>query len=635
MKKLINLSLFAATCFFTASAQNNYDVKLIPAELLPHANVVKRMEEIRVEIEGPGNATIYNKYALTILNEAGDDEAGVTEGYDQFESIKNLEGTLYDANGKKIKTLKKNDVQDFSAASESTLATDARIKHHNFNWKSYPYTVEYQIATELKGIRAFPQWLPINTEKLSVEKSKLIVQCPETYGLRFKAFNYQQEPQKTTLKKGVAYEWSVEKLPAIEYEPYQPVLYQITTCVLLAPSEFEIQNYSGNMQNWQGLGKFFYELNAGRDILPADIKKQVHMLTDQLSTPREKINILYQYLQKNTHYISIQLGIGGWQTFDATYVATKAYGDCKALSNYMCALLKEAGIKANTVLVEAGNGKKSFLPDFSSDQFNHVIVCVPQQKDSVWLECTGQTEPAGYLGNFTCNRYALLIDDNGGKLVRTPVYTKDDNTQIRKVVAVVDAEGKMAASLATKYRAEQQDELELFLNAVTKEKVSDRLKEGLSLPSYDINKFDYVEEKGPIPAVNETIELTANNFATISGKRLFLFPNILNKSHSRLTQPSTRKFDIKIAPAFTDVDTVEITIPRGYTAESIPADIALDTKFGSYHANIKVKENKIFYIRYSQRNEGVYPASDAVPLADFFSKIYSADRKGLAFVKSE
>jgi len=76
--------------------------------------------------------------------------------------------------------------------------------------------------------------------------------------------------------------------------------------------------------------------------LPDNIKKEVHELTDNLKDVRQKVYVLYDFLQKNTHYINVSLGIGGWQPFPADYVAIKRYGDCKALSNYMVALLKEA-----------------------------------------------------------------------------------------------------------------------------------------------------------------------------------------------------------------------------------------------------------------------------------------------------
>ncbi len=97
---------------------------------------------------------------------------------------------------------------------------------------------------------------------------------------------------------------------------------------------------------------------------------------------------LYNYLQQNSHYVGIQLGIGGWQTYDAIYVATKKYGDCKALSNFMISLLKEAGIKAHAVVIEAGEDQKDFDKDFAHDPFDHVICCVPLDKDTIWLECT-------------------------------------------------------------------------------------------------------------------------------------------------------------------------------------------------------------------------------------------------------
>jgi len=194
-------------------------------------------------------------------------------------------------------------------------------------------------------------------------------------------------------------------------------------------------------------------------------------LTDKLKDPKQKISVLYDYMQKNTHYISIQLGIGGWQPFDATYVATKRYGDCKALSNYMVALLKEAGIKGKTVDIRAGANAASINKDFPSFQFNHVIACVPLDKDTVWLECTSETLPAGYLSSFTANRYAVLVDENGGKLIHTPKYNYHDNQEIRKIDATINEEGNLSASVNTQYKAEQQDNLEQLINGLSKDKM--------------------------------------------------------------------------------------------------------------------------------------------------------------------
>ena len=70
---LISLSLFASLSGYCKDG--DYSILLIPKELLKNANVVKRMEEIRFEVINTGETVLYRKYALTILNEAGDEHA--------------------------------------------------------------------------------------------------------------------------------------------------------------------------------------------------------------------------------------------------------------------------------------------------------------------------------------------------------------------------------------------------------------------------------------------------------------------------------------------------------------------------------------------------------------------------------
>ena len=58
------------------------------------------MEQISFEVLSNGEAIMRKKYALTILDENGDREAGFLEFYDKLHDIRNIEGTLFDAAGK-------------------------------------------------------------------------------------------------------------------------------------------------------------------------------------------------------------------------------------------------------------------------------------------------------------------------------------------------------------------------------------------------------------------------------------------------------------------------------------------------------------------------------------------------------
>ena len=628
---LILVSFLLPTCL---QAQD-YSSLFIPDSLRKGADLVKREEEYILTIKSAAKFSISEKHVYSILNSAAANYASYQSYYDKFSSINNLSGRLFDKWGKQLKHTKKGDWKDYSAYDGFSLLSDARYKSNEFFSAEYPFTVEYEEETDYNGTQGFPRWIPQSRSGMSVQSSRFIIIAPASYKVRFKQLNFSGDPvisQKGDVK---TYVWEIKNMMAKKYEPFAPPFTELTPVVFFAPSTFEVHGFEGDMSTWEGYGKFMYQLIKDRDVLPAEIKKKVHELTDALKDDRAKSLVLYDYLQKNTRYISIQLGIGGWQPFEASYVAEKKYGDCKALSNYMIALLKEAGIKGKYIEIYGGSTPPPFVSDFSFSQANHVIACVPLAKDTLWLECTSQTASGGYLGSFTGNRKALLIDEKGGQLVNTPVYTIQDNVQQRMVQATLDGDGNLMADIDSRYTGLQQEFAHSLMHNASNKEREEYLNSMFNLPTYQVVKNNYTEEKGMIPSVKESLKVSITNYATVTGKRLFIAANIFGSATTKMQTDTARKYDYLVKNAYRELDSVMIKIPAGYIAESLPKDIMLNSKFGKYVCSVKVENDKITYYRVLEKFSGRFPPTEYRDLVKFHDQVYKADRNKIVLVKGE
>lgn len=631
-------SLLVLHCTFSlmaAAGDGEYAVFKIPPALLKNANAVVRLHEQYIEMQKEDRMFVREHYVITILNEEGNRFAGMFEPYDKFKEIKSVDGALYDATGNKLKSLKNKDIEDGSGSGGESLADDNRYKRHDFTNRVYPYTVEYTVEYVKKETMFFIPWVPVFSELLSVEKSVFVMEVPAGYQLRHKNFNYSGQPEIREKGGNKIYTWGLTNFESIKKEYAAPSWKHIAPYILFAPSSFVIEDYKGNMNDWAGFGKFILSLNKGRDQLPEPVKAKVAELIKGAVTTEEKVIRLYRFLQANTRYISIQLGIGGWRPLEASFVASKLYGDCKALSNYMYALLKEAGINSCYTVIKSGDGEDDIQVDFSSSQFNHVVLSVPLPSDTLWLECTSQTQSPGYMGGFTGNRHAVMITEEGGKLVTTPRYGLNENTQVRKVKAVLSEGATLDIKANTTYRCMQQDDLHMMVNILSKDKVKEYLQEQLDFATYEVGRFNYKEHPSRRPAIEEELDITVSNYATITGKRLFIVPNIMTRHGRRLTPSENRRYEVELDMEYRDIDSVEITIPAGYTAESVPPDVILDTKFGRFRSSVKIEGNRILYFRSLDHFAGKFPANEYAELVKFYDAMYKADRAKLVLVKSE
>jgi hypothetical protein len=613
-------------------AQGIYDVAKIPAELTKNASVIIRNEEQDYEIKNPGTAVYNYKTAVTIMNKNGEDASSMHEFYDKFSSVSNLKASLYDSKGNKIKDYKSSDFKDRSAVSDGTLYQDDRIKYLDFLHTSFPYTIVYSYTIDYNGIRFYPSWYPASSWGYAIEKSSYAFRIPETMTFKYlKSKGMKTDSIK--VKDKVQYKWSCENVPALEYEVMSTGLRNVMPWVTVAPNEFEFDKSKGNIENWTTMGAWLYSLSNTTQILPAATKAKVQQLVKDAKTPAEKIKILYNYLQSSTRYVGVQLGIGGYRPIAADKVAAVNYGDCKGLSNYMKALLQEVNIPSNLVVI--GNDMPSLNKKFASlNQANHMILCVPLEKDTTWLECTSQTVPTGFIGQGNSDRTVLLVTPEGGRLAQTPVYTPMNNYQKRLAKVELDAEGSADILIETEFgNAQYQDHARLLYIEPTEQRKS--IMNSLSIPNIQISSFSYLQPDKDKAVLNEKINLKSTQLLTKGGDKLFVTLNLLNRQERTITEIEDRKTPFGLIYSYHDEDEILYTIPKGYKVEFVPKDVVIESEFGKYTAKTEVKDGKLIYKRSKTIVNRQYPPTKYNEYVAFSKKIYQADKQKGILAKIE
>lgn len=315
----------------------------------------------------------------------------------------------------------------------------------------------------------------------------------------------------------------------------------------------------------------------------------------------------------------------------ASEVEQDGYGDCKALSNYTYAMLKHVGVDAKYSLIKAGDDGGEFDVDIAYSPFNHAILCLPNKGDTLWLECTSQKNPFGFLGDFTGNRKALLITPEGGKLANTTKYSEKENIKNRSVVVDISENGDAKAKLSQDNNGIFYSELS-FLDDKIQQDQKKYFYEILNLDNLHIDNIKIDLDKNILPSLEMDMDLTLSSYAKVSTSRIFLPINMFYNGY-KPKKNKNRKGKIRNKFAFIINDSITYNIPKGYKVESIPKPINIKNEFGEFSTSTKFINDQVIYYRKYILKEGEFSADKFDEFYKFNYKKYRADRKKIVLVK--
>jgi len=617
--------LILSVCFSNIgfSQGTSFTLSSIPENLKENANSVIREQIVTIVIKSVSDMKIQTKKAITVLNEKGVDNIDAFEYYDSSHKVNSIEATVYNANGFEIKKLKRKDFFDYSVA-EGFEISEGRILTLRYTPTEYPFTIVYQSEVTSENTAFIPQWFPINDYYESVEKTEMQITYPPDLGFKYKEFNFENRViNKKESNNSITFQ--ANNLLAEKREDFATSFQKNVPRVMFALDKFMLENVEGTSKSWKDFGIWMNDyLIKGTDELSLETQNRVKELVGSETDPIKKAKIIYQYMQDKTRYVSIQLGIGGWKPMLAKDVDRLGYGDCKALTNYTKALLKVVGVESYYTVIYGSNQIKDIIPDFVSMQGNHVVLMLPINGEYKLLECTSQTQPFGFGGNFTDDRLALIVKPEGGEIIRTNKYINNDNSQKTIGKVFVNEDGVLIIKAEISSKGDQYEDKTRYEKRSANE-VKEYYKNRFSnLNNLSIESYKFDNNKQQIE-LKESLSLKASDIIKTNGTEWLIPLNYLNQYSSVPKRYRNRKSNFEVSRGFFDEDTFEIELPSNLTLALTPENTNLTSVFGEYKTEVSVENNKVLYKRTLLMNKGTYDKSEYENFRKFIEQIAKND----------
>ncbi|MGJ8598333.1 hypothetical protein, partial [Sulfitobacter sp.] len=231
--------------------------------------------------------------------------------------------------------------------------------------------------------------------------------------------------------------------------------------------------------NWQDVSSSMavhYD-PAGTIDAGGDLASQVARIAAEGDNELTRAALALQLVQDDVSYLLNGLDGGNYLPQSPEETWEKRFGDCKAKSMLLLAMLQELGVTSELVLVNTAGGDA--LPALAPmpGNFNHIVVRAEIDGTTYWLDGTSSGSRLDTIGNVPRFHYGLPLRSEGAELLKLEeralaspdrlVRLNVDQSSGVKLPALFDIEIEFRGALGAQWRtiADQGDE-EMRANAV-------------------------------------------------------------------------------------------------------------------------------------------------------------------------
>jgi hypothetical protein len=242
--------------------------------------------------------------------------------------------------------------------------------------------------------------------------------------------------------------------------------------------------FYSSIPDWKYISNWYKDLTFNKFNSDYVLKETVANLLEgqEKATAYEKARIFYQYILENISYSDVSFLHGNFIPQKASRTITTRLGDCKDVSTLFVALCREAGVKANLVLISTRNYGNKTMPLPVVD-FNHCIAQLNLDDKVYYLELTDKTLPfsAALINDLNSEMLPIPFSDelSGDKLLLMDMPFRPKNAiDMHMTVALsnndmqIEQSSVFTAALASAYRnayrnVGSEEQLKMFNQAIS------------------------------------------------------------------------------------------------------------------------------------------------------------------------
>jgi transglutaminase-like putative cysteine protease len=516
---------------------------------------------------------------------------------------------------------------DAPTALESPIYSDQRLHRATLGGVAPGTIVDWSYTvTTLQPVMPgdfFSGWR-VNNARLT-RRSRFIVDVPAALTPRIRERNVRFARQETEAHGRRTYSWVTSEVP----KPPPPEPFAADS------NDVDVRITVGPPLGWGDVARWYAGLSKDRYAVTPALDERLADVLRETRTRSDSLRALYRWVAQDFRYVSVSLGLAGYQPRTPAAVLETQYGDCKDKATLFVALARRMGFHAYPVLLNLAGGVDSTLP--TTQQFDHMIAAVERPGGYLFVDLTADVIPMGLLPPSEYGEFGLVVHPDGRG---EPVTLPPDSTSGSRSEDVLAGELLPDGTFAGRLTETRSGSAALGMREALSHNLSperrQELARGIANGAFDgavgdsLELFDGRDLTAP---ARLSLAIRGAKAASGAGGASILTLPLEQAVSPRLVAEVEahvpRRYPIDAAAIFGAEESVSefrVTLPDGWHAR-LPADVEAAGAFGSYAATYRQDGRVLRVVRRTRGARGIYPPGRVGDLLAFLRAVAQDDAR--------